>query len=171
MLRKRQESVRDINLHIHIYVYNHNSTMLEIILGNHLVLAHFSESGMTTQPQILMHLETFNASWNVNTLWECSTRDMGMIYLLLWKTKQGNPLEGTYRTSRIWKLLFDKLGRETNKKTHITRCYLDRGIYLSWLCEDWASNHSNFARPEVFLHIYPRCVLMDDILNTEKTTM
>lgn len=39
-----------------------------------------------------MHLETSKASWNVNTLQERSTKDTGMIYLLLWKTKQGKPI-------------------------------------------------------------------------------
>ena len=63
---------------------------------------------------------------------------MRMRYLLLWKTKQGNPLESTYRTSRIRKFLFDKLGRGNKQKTSHNLLLLGRGICLSHLCEDWS---------------------------------
>lgn len=100
--------------------------------------------------------------------WECSTRDVGWYTYSCEKLNKGNPLEGTYKTSEIWELLFDKLGRgnkQTNKNPYNS---LLRGICLACLCDDQASKNSNSERPEVFLHIFIPHVLMAGILRLKR---
>ena len=72
---------------------------------------------------------------------------MRMRYLLLWKTKQGNPLESTYKTSRIRKLLFDMLGRGNKQKTsHHLLLLGQRNLFipLMWRLK-WSESHSGVS--------------------------